>query len=41
MSNTTLPVQYGSKQHIPSINYHLLDAQQEVYKKASLILNQK
>ena len=34
------PVPYGSKLHIPPINYHLLAAQQEPYKK-SLTLNKK
>ena len=31
---------YGSKQHIPPTNYHLLAAQQEPYKK-SLTLNER
>ena len=29
-----MPVPYGRKLHIPPTNYHLLDAQQEPYKKA-------
>ena len=29
-------VSYGSKLHIPPTNYHLLAAQQEPYKKASI-----
>ena len=28
-----MPAPYGSKRHTPPHNYHLLDAQQEPYKK--------
>ena len=32
---------YGSKLHIPPINYHLLAAQQEPYKKHPIFNNNK